>query len=94
MEAIPLKSTIRGQIINFLVEYIISRYGVPSKLFIDNGPSFKGNEIRNFGTKYHTKNNFSFPCYPQGNGQAEASNKIIKSILFKIVVKHVKDWHE
>jgi len=67
VEAIPMKSIKGGKIIDFLVEYIISRYGVPSKLFIDNGPRFKGNEIEYFCAKYHIERKFSSPYYPQGN---------------------------
>ena len=32
--------------------------------------------------------------YPQGNGQAEATNKIIKKILAKTIKKNGRDWHE
>lgn len=34
------------KIIDFLVEYIIYRYGIPSKLFMDIHPSFRGNEVK------------------------------------------------
>jgi len=44
-----------GKIVEFLVEYIISRYGVPSKLFMDNGPSFRGNKVKEFCEKYYNK---------------------------------------
>ena len=36
-----------------IIEFIISRYGVPSKLFMDNDQSFKGNEAKEFYDKYH-----------------------------------------
>jgi len=94
VEAIPMKFAKEGNIIDFLIEYIIFRYGVPSKLFMDNGPRFKGNEIKYFCAKYHIERKFSSPYYPQGNGQAKASNKIIKTILSKNVTKHGKDWYE
>lgn len=50
-----------GKIIQFLVEFIISRYGVPSKLFMDNVPRFKGNDVNEFYVKYHIEQNFSTP---------------------------------
>ena len=37
---------------------------------------------------------FSSVYYPQGNGQAEATNKIIKGILAKTIKKNGKDWHD
>lgn len=61
-----------GKIVDFLVEFIISRYGVPSMLLMDNGTSFRGNEVRDFCIEYHIERKFSYPYYPQGNGQYEA----------------------
>lgn len=41
-----MKSTKGDKIVGFLIEFIIYRYGVPSKLFMDNGTNFKGNEVK------------------------------------------------
>lgn len=38
-------------------------------------------------------NHFSRPYYPQGNGQAEASNKTILKILKKFVNDAGRDWN-
>ncbi|CAL9029560.1 unnamed protein product [Prunus brigantina] len=35
----------------------------------------------------------STPYNPQSNGQAEASNKVIKGILEKMIDKNPKEWH-
>jgi len=43
-----MKSAKEGKNVEFLVEFIISKYGVPSKLFMDNGPSFKFNGVKEF----------------------------------------------
>jgi len=90
VEYIPIKLAKGGNIIEFLIKYIISRYGVPSKLFMDDGTSFRGIEVRDFCDKYHIKRKLSTPYYLQGNGQAKASNKFIKSILSKTITKHGK----
>ena len=71
-----------------MIEYIIFRYGVRSKLFMDNGKSFKGNEIKYFCKKYHIEIKFSTLYYPQGNGHTKSSNKFIKIILSKTIEKH------
>ena len=47
------KSAKGGKIIEFLLKFFISRYGVPYKLFMANGPIFKGNEVKEFFAKYH-----------------------------------------
>ncbi|XP_024156031.1 uncharacterized protein LOC112164018 [Rosa chinensis] len=36
----------------------------------------------------------STPYYAQSNGQAEASNKIIITLLKKMLVEHPRQWHE
>ncbi|GLJ23983.1 hypothetical protein SUGI_0456280 [Cryptomeria japonica] len=92
VEAIPLRSTTAEVICQFLLENIISRFGIPSTIISDNGTSFKNKDVKKFLEKYHIKHRFSTPYYPQSNGQAESSNKIIEQILRKTVNKHGKDW--
>ncbi|XP_020412006.1 uncharacterized protein LOC109947048 [Prunus persica] len=53
------------------------------KRFTDNGSQFIGKQITTFFKKYGIKQHLSTPRYPQGNGQAEASNKIILDCLKK-----------
>jgi len=36
----------------------------------------------------------STPYYPQGNGQAESTNKVLKTILTKIVNANQTDWDQ
>ncbi|BFG20981.1 hypothetical protein CerSpe_072550 [Prunus speciosa] len=36
----------------------------------------------------------STPYYPQSNGQAEASNKVIKGILEKMIEEKPREWHD
>ena len=52
---------------------------------IDNGQNFKNKKLLNLCKGYHIRISFSAPYYPEGNGQDEAINKIIQSILLKIV---------
>lgn len=92
VEAVPLRSTTAEVICRFLLENIISRFGIPSTIISDNGTSFKNKDVKQFLEKYHIKHRFSTPYYPQSNGQAESSNKIIEQILRKTVNKHGKDW--
>lgn len=92
VEAIPLRSTTAEVICQFLLENIISRFRIPSTIISDNGTSFKNKDVKKFLEKYHIKHRFSTPYYPQSNGQAESSTKIIEQILRKTVNKHGKDW--
>ena len=50
-------------------------------------------EMKTFCSKFKIYHHFSAPYYPQGNGQAEATNKILIRILER-TVETGRDWHE
>lgn len=81
------------QIASFILNYLICRYGIPSSIIIDNGQPFKNQDVQELCDRFKIQHHFSTPYYPQGNGQAEASNKTILKILKKIVNDEGKDWH-
>jgi hypothetical protein len=82
------------EVISFVQEHIIYRFGVPQTLTTDQGPSFMSHQFREFVESMKIKLLNSSPYYAQANGQAEASNKV----LIKIIKKRLKDnprrWHE
>ncbi|KAG7594217.1 Retrotransposon gag domain [Arabidopsis thaliana x Arabidopsis arenosa] len=67
----------------FLWKHIICRYGVLYEIVTDNGPQFISNDFEDFCSSWGIKLSYSTPRYPQGNGQAEASNKTILGNLKK-----------
>ena len=60
----------------------------------DNGTSFVNQNVISlldqYGIKFHTSTIY----YPQGNGQAEATNKTLLRILSRLVYDHHRSWHE
>lgn len=94
VEAIPLVFTTSSKIIDFIDTHIVYRFGIPHRILIDNGMCFKNHHVKSLCKSYQIQHSFSMPYYPQGNGQAEATNKTIISILKKIVTKNHRDWHE
>ncbi|CAL8083039.1 unnamed protein product [Prunus armeniaca] len=74
IEAEALSSTKEANVERFIWRNIICRFGCPQSLVTYNGSQFK---------KYGIKQHLFTPRYPQGNGQAEASNKIILECLKK-----------
>ena len=89
-----MKIVIQENIIAFLIEYIITRFGVPQRLIMDNGPNLKGKDMQGFCKKFHITQTFSSVYYSQGNGQVEATNKTLNSILAKTWDKYKRDWYE
>ena len=41
---------------------------------------------------YQNKHHWSSPYYPQGNGQAEATNKILIKIISKMSWEYTRGW--
>ena len=66
-----------------------ARNGGPVMVLTDNGPQFIAHEYAGICEKYGTKHVTSSPYWPQGNGKAEASVKIVKRILQKCGKKHM-----
>lgn len=93
VEAVPLAIADGKSMAMFILNYIICRYGVPSSIITDNGGQFKNKDLRELCTKFRIIQHWSSIYYPQGNGQAEASNKTTVKILYITVHKSGRDWH-
>ena len=64
----------------------------PYTLISDNGTQFNGNAFRRYCSKLGIRNNYYTPAYAQGNGQAEATNKVIFDGLKKRLDKAKGKW--
>lgn len=92
-EAIPLKNINDNEVIQFLQQNIITRFGVPSCLVFYNATYFSSLKIVEFALKHNINLKYSSNYYPQGNGVAESTNKNMLQIIKKIVAEHQRDWH-
>jgi transposase InsO family protein len=84
-ELVPLKHSHDEQVIFFLKTNIFSRFGLPLEIITDNGPAFIFAKMTQVLAKLGVKHFTSSSYYPQGNGQAESTNKnlvrIVKSLI-------------
>eukprot|EP00253_Pinus_taeda_P031324 PITA_31324 len=81
IEAIPLKTTNSEAIIEFIEQFIITRFDVPNSLVFYNASYFSGNAMFDFAIKRGFKLKYSANYYPQGNDLEESTNKnLIKMI--------------
>ncbi|KAJ9543915.1 hypothetical protein OSB04_023622 [Centaurea solstitialis] len=78
----------------FLRSNIFARFGTPRAIISDRGTHFCNKVIEALFKKYHVTHRISTAYHPQSNGQAEVSNREIKSILEKTVNPNRKDWAE
>ena len=83
-EAVPFWKATGGAVANFIKENIIVRFGVPHRIISDNGTPFVNSDVRKMLEFYQVKHHRSSPYYPQGNGQAEATNKVLIKIISKM----------
>jgi transposase InsO family protein len=94
MEAIPLKNMAHREVIHFISEHIIHRFGIPQILTTDQGSSFMSHQVCDFVESLKIKLLSSSPYYAQSNGQAESSNKTLIKLIKKKIEKNPKRWHE
>ena len=92
VEAISTRTNDAKVVAQFLRSHIFSRFGTPRALITDNGTHFCNKVIDRVLQKYGVRHRTSLAYHPQSNGQAEVSNREIKSILEKTVNNSRKDW--
>ena len=92
VEAIPTRTNDAKVVAQFLRSHIFSRFGTPRALITDNGTHFCNKVIDKVLQKYRVHHLTSLAYHPKSNGQAEVSNREIKSILDKTVNSSRKDW--
>ncbi|CAL9025464.1 unnamed protein product [Prunus brigantina] len=63
---------------------IIYRFGVPETITTDIGTLFISREVTRLEEQHEIRFVQSSPYFPQANGQAEATNKVLISIIKKM----------
>jgi len=67
-------------------------FGIPKAIISDRGTHFCSRSMEALLRKYHVTHRISTAYHPQMNGQAEISNREIKSILEKTVQPNRRNW--
>ena len=78
----------------FVWKNVVTRFGVPHSLISDNGFQFDSKSFRLYCSELGITNRYSTPAYPQGNGQAEAINKVIVNGIKKRLDNAKGKWVE
>ncbi|KAL9403280.1 hypothetical protein Peur_000252 [Populus x canadensis] len=79
-------------VLDFVRTHIVDRFGIPKAIISDRGTHFCNRSMEALLRKYHVTHRTSTAYHPQTNGQAEISNREIKSILEKTVQPNRRDW--
>jgi len=94
VEAEPLVHITATEVEHFIWKNIISRFGVPYAIISDNGTQFVAEAIKTLCKRKNIRVYNSTVAYPQGNGQAEASNKSISAGLKRRLTNKRGKWVE
>uniref|UniRef100_A0A2N9HGA7 Uncharacterized protein n=1 Tax=Fagus sylvatica TaxID=28930 RepID=A0A2N9HGA7_FAGSY len=94
IEAEPLSHIREVDTKRFLWKSIITRFGIPWAIISDNGTQFEGKLFKGFCSELGIRNFYSSPGYPQSNGQAEVSNKVILDGIKKRLEEAKGKWVE
>ena len=94
VEAEPLTNIRDVDAKRFVWRNIVTRFGVSHTLISDNGFQFDSKTFRSYCGELGITNRYSTPAYPQGNGQAEAVNKVIVNGLKKRLDDAKGKWVE
>ena len=89
-EAVPLKNMTHREVVEFITENIIHRFGIPQTLTTDQGSSFISKKVCDFAESYKIKILNSSPY----SAQAESSNKILIKLIKKKIEEDPRRWHE
>ncbi|XP_059633608.1 uncharacterized protein LOC132276269 [Cornus florida] len=82
VEAEAYSSVTHEQVKSFLWNNIIYRFGVPKVIMMDNGKNLDNRSTRKFFAEHGIVQKLAAVSHPQGNGQAEITNRTIFQ-LFK-----------
>ena len=77
----------------FVINQIITHFGIPKEIVTDHGSHFQNSVMTELNTMLGFKQDHSSSFYPQANGQVEAVNKTLKTILKRTINATWSNWH-
>ena len=83
VEAEPLSNIRDLDAKRFIWRNIVTRFGVPHTLILENGLQFDSKAFMRYCIELGSRNRYSTPAYLQGNGQVEIVNEVIVNGLEK-----------
>ena len=92
VEVEPLKNIQDTDVKRFVWKNIMTQFGVPKVLISDNELQFDNNTLRRYYMELGITNKYSTPSYPQGNRQAEATDKSIVNELKRRLDDPKEKW--
>jgi hypothetical protein len=77
----------------FIFNHIISLFGVPQAIITDHSSHFRNFMMSKITKTLGLRHDNSMPYYPQANGQVEVINKVLITMLRRMIGIHKTSWH-
>ncbi|XP_075087617.1 uncharacterized protein LOC142169627 [Nicotiana tabacum] len=77
VEAHSFEKVRENEVIDFIWDHIICRFGISTEITCDNGRQFIGNKFNKFFEDHKIKKILSNPYHPSANSQADSTKEII-----------------
>lgn len=94
IEAKAVMTITATSITKFLWKSVVCRFNILQSIISDNGRQFDSSHYREWCIGLGIKFKYSSPGHPQSNGQVEATNKTLLSILKKRLEDRNGKWVE
>ena len=78
----------------FLYEHAFTRYGLPIEIVTDRGTHFLNEVIEHLLEEFMVIHKKFAPYHQQDNGHAKSTNKILCTVLTKIISQTKTDWEQ
>ena len=92
VEAIACPINDANTVVGFIQRNTLSRYGALRTIISDEESHFANKLFAKILSRYGIRHVMGLTYHPQSNGQAEISNREIKSILEKTMNTSRRDW--
>ena len=92
VEAKALARIRETEVIQFFMEFIVFRFGVPRTIVTDNGTQFVGKDFESTMEQLKIKHVKASVAYPQANGQVEITNKAMLQGIKKRLLEVKGCW--
>jgi hypothetical protein len=94
VEAFPIPNQEARTIADRFVKEFVCRYGVPRRIFTDQGANFQSDLFKEVCNMLDIDKDRTTPYHPQSDGFVERMNRTIEAMLSMFVSPGQRDWDE